>query len=233
MGCEPGELKSGIVQIVPWERDGSLWSRLWNTAYLATLESQAFFSKMTDGPLMPALRFAFLAELLSASAMALFGGAALIACAPHILIPMLRTPATLAWFLRLALVGVPALATLLVAAHAAHGSWVDKGARKVGAASAHNRALRFGLYACGWDILLGPIGLLVLLFKQGPKGTSALFSGAAGLPTRATEAFLQGHYRLHGENVRTAVRTSYVGAFLATTALVILIAAAVIAALFA
>jgi hypothetical protein len=241
-GCEPNDMRSGIVQIIPWEREGSLWSRLWSTSYLATLESQAFFSKMTDGPILPALTFAFFAELVSASAMALFGGLAVLASAPSVVIPFLQDASSRGWLIRIALVAIPALASLLVAAHAAHGSWIDRGARKNGAASAHNRALRFGLYACGWDVLLGPVGLITLLLRRekqanggggGGGGTAALFASASGLPTRATEAFLQGHYRLHGEKMRAAVRTSYTGAFIATAVLAVLIAGTIIAVLFA
>jgi hypothetical protein len=233
MGCSVAdELQSGIVQIIPWEREGNVWSRLWSTSYLSTLEAASFFGRLPDGPASPALRFAFSAELLSAGAMALFGMLAICAVAPTVMLPMLRDPAGRAWIIKLLIVGVPALATLLVGAHAAHGVWIDKGACKVGASSNRSRALRFGLYACGWDVLLGPLGFLVLLVKHGPKAATALFGTGAGLPTRATEAFLGGHYRLRGEAMRGAVRTSYVGAALATGVLALLLLGTMAALLF-
>jgi hypothetical protein len=232
MGCSVADdLQSGIVQIIPWEREGNPWSRLWSTSYLSTLEAASFFGRLPDGPASPALRFAFSAELLSSGAMALFGMLAISAAAPSVMLPLLRDPTGRAWIIKLLIVGIPALATLLVGAHAAHGVWIDKGARKVGATSNRSRALRFGLYACGWDVLLGPLGFLVLLMKQGPKAAGSLFSTAAGLPTRATESFLGGHYRLRGEEMRVAVRTSYIGAALATGILAVLLLSTIAAVL--
>jgi hypothetical protein len=193
MGCETEELRSGIVQIVPWEREGGLLGRLWNTSYLSSHEAAAFFAHLPDGPIGPALRFAMVAELASSAAMILFTSLGISAFAPHAVWGLLTEPGTRAWVIKLLVVGIPALATLLVGAHAAHGIWIDKGARKVGAPSSRSRALRFGLYACGWDIIIGPIGFFVMLLKKGPSAASEVITKATGLPTRATEAFLTGH----------------------------------------
>jgi hypothetical protein len=93
---------------------------------------------------------------------------------------------------------------MLVAAHAAHGLALDSGARGTGARGARSRALRFGLYATGWDLVLGPIGAVVLGFKEGLGATIGLFQLGVGLPGRCTRAFLRGCYRLEGARVEKA-----------------------------
>ena len=58
----------------------------------------------------------------------------------------------------------------LVAAHVAHGWALDLGARRSGARGATTRALRFGLYAAGWDLVIGPLGAVVVAAKEGVQG---------------------------------------------------------------
>jgi hypothetical protein len=105
---------------------------------------------------------------------------------------------------------------MLVVAHAAHGLSIDVGARKQGGRPARSRALRFGLYACGWDLVMGPIGAVVVAIKEGFGEALNLASALSGLPTRATNAFLRGCYHLEGERAKKALGTSYVGATAAT-----------------
>ena len=100
---------------------------------------------------------------------------------------------------------------------AAHGLSIDLGARRnAGTARSRSRALRFGLYACGWDLVMGPIGAVVVAIKEGMAAALDLPAALNGLPTRATKAFLRGCYHLEGERAKKAIATSYVGATLAT-----------------
>src|ERR1700722_2698849 len=128
-GCLQEITKSGVVAIVAWERPGApALERLWATARATTFDCERFFETMPDGPIAPALRFAVVSELLAASAMALAALIPLALLAPtwvgHAL---LHDTALLA---RVAITGIPALAALLVAAHAAHGWALDWGARR-------------------------------------------------------------------------------------------------------
>ena len=72
-GCEDRDLsRSGIVAIVAWERTGiPALTRLWATARSTTRDAEAFFELLPDGPVMPALRFAAICELLAAFSMLL------------------------------------------------------------------------------------------------------------------------------------------------------------------
>jgi hypothetical protein len=119
-------------------------------------------------------------------------------------------------FLRIGVVALPSLALLLVAAHAAHGLAVDRGARGAGAPGARRRALRFGLYSSGWDLVLGPVGVVLLAAKEGLGSTRALARLGVGLPSRCARAFLRGAYHLEGERAARASRLATFVAIVAT-----------------
>jgi hypothetical protein len=213
-GCLNEQTKSGVVAVIAWERPGTFPARLWATARATTLDADRFFESLPDGPILPALRFAVTSELIASAAMALLALVPLIALAPqlarHLLVEEWLT------VLRLASAGVPALAGLLVAAHLAHGWALDRGARRVGAAGATRRALRFGLYAAGWDLVLGPIGAVVVSSKEGLGAGLAIIGASVGLPGRCARAFLRGCYHLEGKSAEPALRASYLAAIVAT-----------------
>ena len=228
-GCLPAtEEGSGIVAVIPWERrDTGTWTRLWATSKATTLGASTFFAALPDGAIAPALRFAFLAEALAVLAMLTallpLGAIAL----PGLTLELTRNPAARASAFRWLVLGVPALVTWMVIAHAIHGAALDLGARRQGARPARRRALRFGLYACGWDLMTGPLGALTLLFSQGKKGMSDLLATAARAPGTSTVAFLQGIHGLPPAAVARARRTSS----LAATALTLLSGFGIITAL--
>jgi hypothetical protein len=230
-GCdEEDRSRSGIVSIVAWERPGaSMLSRLWSTARSTTRDVEGFFELLPDGPLMPAFWFAVLSELLaSAAAFAAFLGVAAV-IAPEWLVHLALDPAARSVALRIVVLGLPAFAGLLVVAHVAHGLSIDLGARRQGARGDRARALRFGLYACGWDLVMGPLGALVVAIKEGLRSAFGLADSLSGLPTRATNAFLCGCYRLEGDRARAALAVSYVGATLATLSFAVIVLVAIAA----
>jgi hypothetical protein len=229
-GCRNEQTRSGVVAIVAWERPGApAIARLWATARATTFESDRFFESLPDGPIAPALRFAFASELLASAAMALLAIAPAAVIAPrwvkHVLLD--EAPAAA----RLAAIGVPALATLLVAAHAVHGWALDRGARRSGARGATTRALRFGLYATGWDLVVGPLGALVVAAKEGLGKALSIGVVIMDLPGRSTRAFLRGCYRLDGASAEPALRASYVAAAVATGVGAVAVIAALVAVL--
>lgn len=233
-GCQDEATRSGIVTVVAWERSGlPLFARLWATARAASRDAESFFETLPDGPILPAFMFAFTAELLAAGAMlALFVPVAALV-APGWLAHLAFDSASRSMAVRAIVLGVPAFATLLVVAHVAHGLSIDIGARKQGALGARGRALRFGLYACGWDLVIGPLGAIVMGLKEGGSAALGVASLGSGMPTRATRAFLRGTYHLVGEPAKRALGTSYVGAVVATIFGVVAILGALVAALLA
>jgi hypothetical protein len=229
VGCERELSRSGIVAMVAWERPGaSATARLWATARAATMSGEAFFELMPDGPIAPALRFAIVVELIAACGFIASSLPFVFLVAPSWLKHVVLDGGARDVALRVGVVGVPSLALLLVAAHAAHGLALEHGARKVGGRSARSRALRFGLYASGWDLVLGPIGALVLPFKEGPAAAFKLLALSMGLPGRCTRAFLLGCYGLQGERADRANRSATLATIVATFvgAIAILVGAA-------
>ncbi len=216
-GCEREQSRSGIVAMVAWERPGApVLARLWATARAATMSGEAFFELLPDGPIAPALRFAIVVETIAACGFVLLALPFVFVVAPSWLKHVVLDGGARDIALRVGVVGIPSLALLLVAAHAAHGLALEHGARKVGGRSARSRALRFGLYASGWDLVLGPVGAVVLPFKEGLGATLKLLVLGVGLPGRCTRAFLRGCYGLEGERADRANGSATLAAVVAT-----------------
>lgn len=229
-GCLHEQSRSGVVAVIAWERPGvPTLTGLWTTARGTVFDADRFFESLPDGPIAPALRFALLSEVLASTAFALLALVPLFLLAPrwieHVLVDR---PGTL---FRLVAFGVPGLAGLLVAAHAAHGWALDLGARRAGARGATTRSLRFGLYAAGWDLVVGPLGLVVIGLKEGLRPALSIIDLATGLPVRSARAFLRGCYRLDGEPARPALRASYGTAVVATIVCALAVVGAAVAAL--
>jgi hypothetical protein len=229
-GCEDRDLsRSGIVAIVAWERPGiPALTRLWSTARSTTKDAEAFFELLPDGPLLPALKFAAICELLAVGSMLLLLVPIAAVIAPEWLRHVATDPASRSLALRVVFLGVPALAGFLVAAHTIHALSIEMGATKSGARRARSRALRFGLYACGWDLVMGPLGALVVAFKEGASAAAAVLEPAS-VPRRATDAFLRGCYRLDGERAKKALATATTGMIVATVFAFLILASALFA----
>jgi hypothetical protein len=235
--CVDEASRSGVVMLVPWEREGALAAgqggllrKLWMTARGTTFEAEAFFELMPDGPIAPALRFALISELCASVGSVLCALPFLAALAPGWLRHVALDPVARELAVRLLALAIPSFALLLVLAHAMHGLALDRGARASGAPSSRKRALRFGLYAAGWDIVLGPIGAVVLLFAHGPRGIAQLLDVAVGVPGRASRAFLRGTYRLDGGASKGALAHAYGVAIAATVIGAIFVVAGAVAA---
>jgi hypothetical protein len=98
-----------------------------------------------------------------------------------------------------------------------HGAALDAGARRYLPAAARptrRRAVRFGLYACGWDLMSGPLGALMMLVTRGLRDAVALAELAMRVPGRASQAMLAGVYQLPPDHVARARRAGTVAATL-------------------
>lgn len=231
-GCEdPSDLEgSGVVAIVPWERPGTTWQRLWSTARATTVGADTFFAALPDGPVRRAASFAILAELLAVSSMVILLVPIIAIALPGLAAAILGDPHLRARAIFWTLVTVPALSLWMTIAHAAHGVALDVGARRQGGRSQRRRAIRFGLYACGWDLMSGPLGALAAAFSEGRKAAGAALSASMRVPTRATIALLQGVYALSPANVaaarrwgtKAAIAVTLVSAFLVLTGAVLI-----------
>jgi hypothetical protein len=230
-GCLEEQTRSGVVAVVAWERPGTpALTRLWATARATTLDAERFFETLPDGPLAPAFKFAIVSEVIAAAAMALAALVPVALIAPGLVYHLLfQETAALA---RLVGAGIPGLAGILVAAHVAHGCALDLGARRSGVRGATSRALRFGLYAAGWDLVIGPLGVLLVALREGPRASLSIGSVGIGLPGRSARAFLRGCYRLEGKAATPALRASYVAAAISTLVGAFAVIGAILVAVF-
>jgi hypothetical protein len=234
-GCSAAAERSGFIAIVPWERsDAPMLRRLWQTARATTRDPEHFFEALPEGPIAPALRFAAISELLAATAMIATILAFLACVAPAFISYLATDPTARSLALRALVASVPSLAILLVVAHVAHGVALDFGAPpELRTRSRRAHALRFGLYASGWDVVLGPIGVFVVGIQDGWKGLLELARIARGLPGISARAFLKGAYGLQGEQAKSSLRWSFVASTAAISFAVLLTVVALVALLLA
>ncbi|HEX2672653.1 MAG TPA: hypothetical protein VHM25_17340 [Polyangiaceae bacterium] len=230
-GCVADERtnQSGVVAIIPWERPGlGFWHRLWQTSTLSTLHARTFFGALPDGEVSTALAFALVCETIAVSGLAL--GVALLGLAFLPALPglMWDDPALRKTILRGAAAGVVMLVLAMVSLHTIHGLALDAAARRYGGRRV-GRGVRFGLYACGWDLVTLPLGLLITALGSG--FTAARRAAPLGLtaPKQASEAFLIGMHGLSPETARLAARRAAyfaIAPVLLTLALCVLVVAA-------
>jgi hypothetical protein len=232
-GCAAAtEDASGVIAIVPWERSGSVWSRLWATANATTQGAEAFFAVLPDGEIQPAMRFAVVAELLAVGSMVALLAPFIALALPTLALEVLHNPSLRESILRWVALGVPGLALWMVVAHITHGAALNVGARRQGGPSQRRRAVRFGLYACGWDLMTGPLGAVVTLASKGLSAALELLELAVRVPGRATVALLQGVYKLPPEGITRARRVGAIAAVLIALFSGLLVSLTVIVSLF-
>jgi hypothetical protein len=215
LGCSPEEehtQPSGVISIIPWERRlGSSWTRLWATATASTLRAESFFGPIPKGEYAPAIRFSVACELIAVSSVAFTLFTAVFAMAPALSVALLTDPHSRGLVVRLIMLGVPAFAALLVAAHVIHGWAMDRGAVRAGARTHRSQALRFGMYSSGLDLMTSPIGVVYMLLSQGPRVAAKLLPAAFEVPAISGRALLRRVYHLDDE---PAVRARRYGGIL-------------------
>jgi hypothetical protein len=208
IGCvvEEPTNQSGVVAIIPWERPGmGFLRRLWQTSTLATVHARTFFGALPDGDVGAALSFALICEAIAVGGLALgFTGLALVFL-PSLPGLLLEDPALRRMVLRGAAAGVSLLALTMVGLHAIHGLALDAAARRYGARR-FGRGLRFGLYACGWDLITLPLGLLITAFSSGFAAARSAVPLGLTAPAQASQAYLIGMHGLSPETARLAAR---------------------------
>jgi hypothetical protein len=80
------------------------------------------------------------------------------------------------------------------------------------------------LYACGWDLVTLPLGLLVVLVTEGASAAKRAFGLAVSVPAQATRAYLSGVHALNPESARRAATRANLHTALAAVGLLALTA---------
>lgn len=188
---------------LPWETStGSVHQRLWRTALLTSMLPARTFGELADGRLGPAFAFALLAETValgSLGAVAALGGYLL---APDLWLSFVTSPTVV-----LACAGlVLGAAALMVLLHVLWGVCLELGARSTEGSLELRHGMRFGLYACGWDLLTSPAGVLQGILARGPRRAWGPIAAAVRVPMPAMRAYFALCRKLGPEAQRRAER---------------------------
>jgi hypothetical protein len=184
-GCAP----SGVAprSALPWEDSRRHWLiRLWQTALASGLEPERMFGELPPGRVAPALRFAVLAETLALGSLGVLGALALWLGLPDLALQVVRHPEALAAVAALFVGSV----LLMVLLHVLWGVSLDLGGAFGSGRVSSTHGARFGLYACGWDLMTSPLGLVCSLLLRGPVRGLAPIGAAARAPRPAQQAYL-------------------------------------------
>jgi hypothetical protein len=195
-----------VVAIIPWERPGvGFWRRLWQTSTLATIHARTFFGALPAGDVSAALSFALVCETIAVLGLSLGVGLLALLVLPSLPSLLLHDPTLRRSVARGTAASALMLVLAMVALHAIHGMALDAAARRYGGRR-FGRGLRFGLYACGWDLVTLPLGLFVTALSQGFAAARHALPLGLTAPAQASEAFLIGMHGLSPETARLAAR---------------------------
>lgn len=204
-GCEAQVPLPLSATALAWESKSGHWMRrLWLTALASSTEPGRTFGELPDGRVAPALGFALLAETLaigSLGSLLLLSGLAL---APELSLRVLSTPGFLAAAGAL-LIG---LSLLMVLLHLLWGLCLELGAGSTGGTAHFRHGMRFGLYACGWDLLTSPAGVVEGLWSRGVVNAWSPIAEAIRVPRTALRAYVEDCRHLDGDAQRRGTQLS-------------------------
>lgn len=207
-GCAPPEPElpsSDAAFNLSWEEPGrGLVTRLIETAELTALNPALAFGRLPSGSISSALRFAVLCELWAVSSFTIVWGVCFYAAFPFVARQMLSSAAVLA-LIGFILIG---LSAFVVSVHALWGVGLEWGIARAGGQADMNRGLRFGLYACGWDLLTSPAGVWFQWRRAGIRQGLSHLRAATRAPRASLRAYLDGCRKTNEKERKSAMLTS-------------------------
>jgi hypothetical protein len=160
--------------------------RLWQTAVASGVEPERIFGELSPGRVAPALGFAVLAETLALGSLGLLGAVALWLGLPDLARRIVRHPEALAAVFAL----LAASVVFMLLLHLLWGISLDLGGALGSGRTSVRQGARFGLYACGWDLMTSPLGLVCSLLFRGPVRGFSPVGAAARAARPAQRAYL-------------------------------------------
>lgn len=201
VGCE--REPRGAVTGLPWEDSRRHWVlRLWETAVVSGLEPERTFGGLTSGGVLRPFIFALLAETLALGSLLVVAASVLWLADSELARALLYHRVGLGSSLGL----LAASVLVMLVLHVIWGVSLDIGGRYGGPDLDVRQGARFGLYACGWDLLTSPIGLFYSLLVAGPLRGLSIVGAAARAPRPAQRAYLETSQGLHPSARRRALR---------------------------
>jgi hypothetical protein len=221
-GCErePRLAQSGV----PWEDSGRHWVvRLWETALVSGVEPERTFGALTAGDVARPFVFALLAETLALGSLLVTAASVLWLADAELARALLYHPLGLGSSLGLLAFSV----LIMLSLHLLWGISLDIGGRLGQPDLDVRQGARFGLYACGWDLMTSPIGLFCSLLVAGPRRGLFIVRAAVRAPRPAQRAYLEISQGLRAPARKRALRF----AMAAVGVAVLLLGAALVVAL--
>jgi len=183
-GCEVAAIEPHIDSLA-WEQLGqSVSRRLWHTALRSSTEPTQMFGALPAGNVAPALCFALLAETIAIGSFGVVVVGLSLAIAPRFSLAVLTHPFGLAYLFG----ALGAASAIMVLLHAIWGVCLEFGARTRDR-NGLRQSLRFALYACGWDLLTSPAGVIEGISRRGFRRAFAAIEGAVRAPRPALRAY--------------------------------------------
>jgi hypothetical protein len=180
--------------------------RLWQTALDTSTEPERVFAELTSGRVSPALGFALVSETLALGSLVLVGSGLLWLGAPELGRRLARDPQAIAAGLALLAGSV----LLMLVLHVLWGVCLDVGAGFGRSRLDVRHGARFGLYACGWDLMTSPIGVFWSLLFAGPLRGFAPVGAAARAASPAQRAYLEACRGFGADARRRGVRLAMI-----------------------
>jgi hypothetical protein len=206
-GCAPVLPSAQVFTPLPWEDSPRHWiERLWLTALSSSTEPERVFGELSVGRVTPALGFAILAETLALGSLVLLGSAALWLAAPDLARQLVHHPGAIGGALAL----LAGAVSFMLVLHALWGISLDVGAGLGHGPIDIRQGARFGLYACGWDLMTSPLGLFWSLIAAGPLRGFASVGAAARAARPAQRAYLEACRGYGADARRRGVRLAVV-----------------------
>jgi len=203
-GCEFTPHEARVEPTLAWEQRGqSVSRRLWRTALRSSTEPAHVFGALPAGNVAPALYFALLAETIAIGSFGVVVVGLSLAIAPQFSLAVLTHPLGLAYLFG----GLGAASAIMVLLHAIWGACLEFGAQS------HERdglrqSLRFALYACGWDLLTSPAGVIEGVSRRGFRRAFAAIESAVRAPRPALRAYQEDLRHFESAARRRAMRVS-------------------------
>jgi len=174
---------------LPWETwaGGPYLKRLIVTAAVTVHPDQECFKTREVGPVGRALHFAIVAEGCAIASFAVPWALAFAAVFPEFSWDLLQSPQVL-W---VALLLLPLMTAFVVGIHVLWGVLLEWAIQLRGIRPAYKLGQRFGLYACGWDLIASPAGILLLWWVSDRRAVLRALGHARRVPRRAVFAYLE------------------------------------------
>lgn len=207
-GCAESTSPAQLVgSRLAWESGSGHWMRrLWFTALASSTEPARTFGELPEGRVGPALSFALLAETLAVGSLASLSALFALLLAPELFARVFSTPLVVVGAAGLVL----GLSLVMVALHLSWGLCLELGAGSTGGSARFRQGMRFGLYACGWDLLTSPAGVIEGLLSRGFVGAWWPIVQAVRVPRAALRAYVQDCRHLDGSAQRRGTQLSVV-----------------------